>query len=313
MKRIIGILLLILSGTLSLDAQLFQTDLDKGFKALDKNDFEKAIQHFKDELKDDSVSIGANYGLAQVYFSKGYSGFNVDKAYTHIRAAQTRFPSATKKQVATLTKLGITQASIDDLRKKIDDEIFSIAAAQFSAPALTDFIAKYPGNSNIADAKMLLEQLTLLNVTESGSEEALDEYIRKSGSGKQMDKAVKVRNQVAFQKAKAANTIEALNAFIEKYPDAEEIEEAKAALATLEFQKAKEENTMAAYDTFMVHHPEAMEYREAMTLRNQLAYIQLLEAQSSQKSAEIEQKDAKLEKTGVQLNWLLGGLGIVLI
>lgn len=313
MKKPLLALLIILLTSAGLNAQLFSSDLEKGLKALEKSEFEKAIELFNSILKEDSAGVGAHYGLASVYFTKSYSGFNADKAYDHIVVAQRNFPLASKKQVATLAKSNITKTTIDDLRKKIDDELFSEAAAQFSTTALTAFIDKYPNNSNIADAKMLLQQLTLFNVTSSNSEEALDEYIRKNQGSKEIDKAIKVRNKLAFQKAKAANTITALQEFIDTHPDAEEVEEAKIALASLEFLEAKQLNTMAAFDTFMVRYPEAIEYREAMMLRNQLAYIQLLEEQSQTKSAEITQKNAELVETGNQLNWVIGGLGIVLI
>lgn len=313
MKKLAPLVLSFFLFATSLSAQLFQSELEKGLKAVERNEFDKSISIFNSMLEGDTSGVGAHYGLASVYFTKGYAGFNVDKAYGHITLAQRNFAGLSKKQVATLNKSNITKTTIEELRNKIDDELFSEAAAPFSTVALSEFIAKYPTNRNLADAKMLLEQLTLFNVTSSNSEEALDEYIRKNAGGKDVDKAIKVRNKLAFQKAKSENTIEALTEFITKHPDAEEIEEAQTALATLEFSKVKMLNTMAAFDTFMVKYPEAPEYREAMMLRNQLAYIQLLEEQSSSKSAVITEKNATIEKTGNQLNWLLGGLGIVLV
>src|SRR5690349_6507064 len=131
MKYFIPIVLAMLSSTI-MQAQIFQGDLEKGFKALDKNDFPKAIEYFDAELESDSSNAGANYGMAQVYFSKSYSGFNADKAHTYIVQASSDFKSATRKQITTFTKLNVTQNTIDELKLKIDNELFSGAAATYS-------------------------------------------------------------------------------------------------------------------------------------------------------------------------------------
>ena len=313
MYKLCGTLLFLLASIAGLNAQIFQTDLDRGFKAIDRNEYDKAIGYFNNELKDDSSSAGANYGMAQVYFSKGYSGFNAETAHAHITAAASGYKTSSRKQVSSLAKLNVTNASIVDLNERIDDEIFSTAAATFSPPALQEFIDKHPENSNVADAKMLIEQLELLNVTSGNSEEALNAYIRNNPNGPGSEKAISIRNKLAFEKAKSENTIEALREFITNHPDAEEIEEAQLALASLEFVKAKQENTITAFDSFMVRYPDAIEYREAMMQRNQLAYIQLLEEQTKEKSAALAVADKTIETTGNWLNLVLAGLAAVIV
>lgn len=313
MKILAGIFLFLFAVTAGLNAQIFQTDLDRGFKALDKNEFDKSIEYFGKELGDDSTNAGANYGMAQVYFSKGYPQFDPETAHIYIVEAAADFKASSRKQVASLAKLNITQSSIDDLNERIDDEIFSTAAASFSPPVLQEFINKHPENSNVADAKMLIEQLELLNVTSGSSEDALNAYIRNNPDGPGAEKAIKLRNKLAFEKAKSANTIEALREFIANHPDAEEIEAAQLALASLEFVKAKQENTIAAFDSFMVHYPDAIEFREAMNQRNQLAYILLLEEQAKTKSAQLAEADETIQTTGNWLNFVLAGLAAVVV
>ncbi len=312
-KQIAGILILLFAFTAGIHAQIFQTDLDRGFKALDKNEYDKAIGYFSSEISDDSANAGANYGMAQVYFSKGYTGFNTEKAYGYIVQANSDFRSATKKQVSSFAKVNVTQATIDELRGKIDDELFSAAAATYSVPVLQEFVSKYPNNKNAADAKTLIAQLESLDVASGSSEEALDAYIKKNPTGKGAEKAITLRNMLAFEKAKQANTIEALREFISTYPDAVEVEEANIALASLEYVKAKQLNTIAAYDTFMVQYPEALEYRDAEIQRNQLAYIELLEKQSNLQNAQLAEADQTIQTTGNWLNLMIAGLAVVLV
>lgn len=299
--------------SISLPAQLFLSEVEKGFKALDKNEFDKAQNIFREILASDSINCPAHFGLARLYFTKGFTGFSADKAHGEIKAADRDYASADKKEIGIMNRLNINTSAINDLNRRIDDELFSTAAAQFSTDALTQFIATYPGNRNIEEAKMLLQQLTFFNVSASNSEEALDAFIEKNKGSSVSEKAIKIRNKLAFQKAKAANTIEALEQFIGTHPDADEIEEAKVALASLKFAEAKTLNTIAAFDSFMVNYPDALEFNEAMNLRNQLAYISLLEEQSKLKSAQLNQKDAVIEETGNRLNLLLAGLGVVVL
>jgi serine phosphatase RsbU (regulator of sigma subunit) len=313
MKRITGILFLILAMSSGLHAQLFQTDLDRGFKALDKNEYDKAIDYFKQDLVDDTVNAGANYGLAKVYFSMNYSGYSPATAYTFVVKASDDFKNATKKQVSSFGKLDITQATIDELRNQIDDELFSAAAATYSVPSLQEFVHKYPANRNVPDARVLISELESLDVTAGSPEEALDAYIKKNPNGKGTEKAIQLRNKLAFEKAKSVNTIEALREFIINYPEATEIEEANLALASLEFEKAKQVNTIAAYDSFMVSYPDALEFREAMMQRNQLAYIQLLEEQTTEKSQQLVEAGETIEKTGNWLNLVIAGLALMLV
>jgi serine phosphatase RsbU (regulator of sigma subunit) len=313
MKRFLLFAVLLLFIFPASQAQIFSTDLQKGFKAFDSNNYDKALGLFNDVLKKDSADAGAYYGIAEIYFSKNYSGYNVISSYNAIKKAQHYISGQSKKQSSSLAKAGIDEQKINSLRQKIDDEIFSITVSKNSQQAYDEFIRTYPDNANIAEAKELREQLSLYNASSGNSEQAMNDFIRENPKGKDLQKAVKIRNLVAFQNAKAANTARALEDFIAKYPDATEIPDAKAALATLRFSEAKKINTVESFDKFLAAFPEAEEFTEATTLRNQLAYIQLLEAQKNKDSLEIKKKDEDIEKKGAWLNFFLVGASVLLL
>ncbi len=283
-------------------AQLFSSDLQKGLKAVDNNNYDKALEIFNGIAAKDSVVAGAYYGMAQVYFSKAYTGYNVPMAYKYITKAQQSFSQQTKKQLSSLAKSGVDQQKISSLSQKINDELFSIAVSKNTAQDYDEFIRLYPNNSNVAQARELKEQLSFYSASNVNSEEAMNNFIRTNPTGKGVEQAVRLRNLVAFQKAKAANTTKALEDFIAKYPDAEEVADATAALATLKFAEAKKTNTIEAYDKFLADYPESEEFTEATTLRNQLAYIQLLEQQKTKDNAMIQQGQEKVESQQFRIN-----------
>jgi serine phosphatase RsbU (regulator of sigma subunit)/outer membrane protein assembly factor BamD (BamD/ComL family) len=293
--------------------QLFSSELQKGFKALDKNNYDKALEIFSSVTKDDSADAGADYGMAEIYFSKNYSGNNIDKAYKDIILAQNNFSNADRKELSALARLEIDQSHIDQLKQKIDDELFSVAVSQNSAASYSEFISKYPDNPNVEKAKELREQLSLFKVTSGNSEDAINDFIKSNPNSKDVKKAINVRNLVAFQKAKEANTIQAMKDFIAKYPDAEEMDQATEALASLEFQQAKDLNTIAAYDSFLLKYPDADEAMDATKQRNQLAYIQVLEIQKSKDSAALLQTQQVVDQRGTALTYGFIGLLILLL
>lgn len=291
--------LFIFSG---IHAQIFSSDLQKGLKAADNANYDKALEIFNGIAAKDSIVAGAYYGIAEVYFSKDYDGYNVPTAYKYIGKSRQSYSKQTKKQLSSLAKSGVDEQKINSLSQKIDDELFSIAVSKNTASDYDEFIRTYPNNSNVSQARELKEQLSFYNASTGNSEEAMNNFIRTNPTGKGLEQAVRLRNLVAFQKAKAANTTIALEDFISKYPDAEEVADAKAALGTLKFAEAKKTNTIEAYDKFLAVYPESEEFIEATTLRNQLAYIQLLEQQKVKDSAVIEKSKVKAESQQFRIN-----------
>jgi serine phosphatase RsbU (regulator of sigma subunit) len=301
LRRLIFIFLLqfIFSG---ISAQLFSTDLQKGLKAFDNNNFDKAKEIFNEIIAKDSSDAGAHYGMAEVYFSRNFSGYSVTSAYKYISQAKDAYSQQTKKQLASLSKAGVDQQKISSLAQKIDDELFSITVSKNTPQDYDEFIRLYPNNSNVSQARELKEQLSFYNASSGNSEEAMNNFIQSNPKGKGVEQAVRLRNLVAFQKAKATNTVKALEDFIAKYPDAAEVTDAKIALGTLRFDEAKKANTVEAYDKFLSEFPEADEFHEATTLRNQLAYIQLLEQQKAKDNAVIQKSVETAEAQQFRIN-----------
>jgi serine phosphatase RsbU (regulator of sigma subunit) len=295
----IFILQFIFSGA---SAQLFSTDLQKGLKAFDNNNFDKAKEIFNEIIAKDSSDAGAHYGMAEIYFSRNFLGYSVTSAYKYISQARDAYSQQTKKQLAALSKAGVDQQKISSLAQKIDDELFSITVSKNTPQDYDEFIRLYPNNPNVSQARELKEQLSFYNASSGNSEEAMNNFIQSNPKGKGVEQAVRLRNLVAFQKAKATNTVKALEDFIAKYPDAAEVTDAKIALGTLRFDEAKKTNTVEAYDKFLSEFPEAEEFHEATTLRNQLAYIQLLEQQKAKDNAVIQKSVETAEAQQFRIN-----------
>src|ERR1051326_899636 len=292
---------------------IFSSDFQKGMRAYEKGNYKKAQDLFEGILKDNYSDAAASYGMALVCFTKDYANYSLSDSYSYARTALQSFKALDQKTSASLLKQGLDESKINTLKKKIDDELFGITVAKNTVEGYTDFISRYPDNSNIDKAKELKEQLSFFSAKNTNTETAVDDFIKKNPKSKDVNKAIDLRNLLAFQKAKASNSIDAIKDFIAKYPDAKEIEDAKLFLAELEFLAAKKKNTIEALDAFMQKYPDAEEYPEASNQRNQLAYIQLLEGQKEKDKAELQARQAEIDNKHTRLNFFIAGSVMLLL
>ena len=315
MLRYLIISVIIIGSFTASKAQLslFSSDLQNGFKALEKGNYSKAIKYFNDVVKDDSSKLATNYGFAVIYFSKDYDGYDINKAIAYITKSLNNYEKLDEKQLTALNKLNIDRNKIEQLKLKIDDELFSNVVAENSIEAYNKFIADYPGNANVSKAKELKGQLLFYQSKSGNSPDAINDFIKNNPNSKDLKKAINMRNMLNFQKAKASNTVHALQEFIEKYPDASQREEAILALIAIELIEAKKSNTVEGYDNFLLKYPESEQAKEASMLRNQIAYIQLLEEQKNKDKIELRQQQLALETQSLRLNFSIIGSVLLLL
>ena len=311
--KIIFLYSVFISPVASGQLNIFSSDFQKGMRAYEKGNYKKAQDLFEGILKDNYSDAAASYGMALVCFTKDYANYSLSDAYSYARTALQSFKALDQKTSASLLKQGLDESKINTLKKKIDDELFGITVAKNTVEGYTDFISRYPDNSNIDKAKELKEQLSFFSAKNTNTETAVDDFIKKNPKSKDVNKAIDLRNLLAFQKAKASNSIDAIKDFIAKYPDAKEIEDAKLFLAELEFLAAKKKNTIEAFDAFMQKYPDAEEYPEASNQRNQLAYIQLLEGQKEKDKAELQARQAEIDNKNTRLNFFIAGSVMLLL
>src|ERR1051325_8159136 len=311
--KILFLLFIFFSPAAFAQLNIFSSDFQKGMRAYEKGNYKKAQDFFEGILKGSYSDAAGSYGMALVCFTKDYANYSLSDAYSYIKTALQSYKTLDQKTSASLLKQGLDESKINALKKKIDDELFSLTVAKNTVEGYADFISRYHDNSNIDKAKEVKEQLSFLSAKSTNTETAVDDFIKKNPKSKDVDRAIALRNLLAFQKAKASNSVDAVKDFILKFPDAKEIEDAKLLLAELEFQSAKKINTIEALDAFMQKYPDAEEYSEASNQRNQLAYIQLLEGQKEKDKAELLARQAEINNKNTRLNFFIVGSVMLLL
>ncbi len=217
----------------------------KGFKYIEKAEYDKAIEVFTKYLEDDTASSVAHFGLALVfsndnnptrdYFKAWDSYFKANKSFSKITADETAFlkeyftASDPRKRNKTI------RFNFDTEEKAIENKLIKYVREENNVAIAEHFLAVYPNS-------------------------------------KYYENVLHIRNHIKFRTAEKANTLEAYNEFIKTYPDAAQIPKAINACYTLAFDIAKKENTIASYTTFITNYPKADQYFVALRNRDLLAF-----------------------------------------
>lgn len=217
----------------------------KGYKYIEKSEFDKAIEAFTKNLKDDSTNSVSHFGLALAFASEDNSNHDYFKAWDSFQRANKYFTKITPEE-AEFMKQFFTGS---DARKRNKTIRFNYDTEEKS-----------------------IEEKLIKYVREENNVDIAEHFIAVYPNSKYYENVVHIRNHIKFRTAEKANTFEAYDDFIKKYPNAAQIPKAINACYALAFEIAKKENTIAAYSKFVREYPKADQYFEALRNRDQLAF-----------------------------------------
>jgi hypothetical protein len=276
MPRIILLPLLFIA--LGLSAQ----NTKKGFKQLEKAEYEKSAEVFSQVLRENDQDHAACFGLAMIYADEKSSMFNLIEAWNYATKIK---PNLEKLSPEELEMIGEYFKNTEvrprniPVKKKIEYALETIEAKlikyvreENNLDIVYAVIEKFPDFRYRDNVIHIRNQLEFRKYEKQNTLEAFMEFIRKFPDAAQMEKAIKYRNQLAFEKARQTNTVEAFQEYLKNYAGASECNMAVKNLYVAAFQRAKQLNTISAYDDFMSSYPDALEVADARQLQKQLLY-----------------------------------------
>ena len=217
----------------------------KGFKSIEKGEYDKATEYFLKALKEEIQNSASNLGLAMIYSTEAYNGHDFFKAWDYITKANENFNKLTPEENVFLKDYF---GSIDPRRRNRTN--------------------RYNYDIEIKN----IEDKLIKYVREENNVEIAEHFIKAYPNSKYFENVVHIRNHIEFRTAEKTNTLEAYHNFIKEYPDAAQVPKAIKACSVLAFEEAKNLNTIEAYNNYMKDYPEAEKYFEALKLRDQLAF-----------------------------------------
>ncbi|MBN1414017.1 MAG: hypothetical protein JW973_02860 [Bacteroidales bacterium] len=261
---------------------VFPQSIKKGFKLLEKLEYDKAKSVFSEIITTDNQNPAVNLGLALIYSDEKSPYFNLIQAWSHCRIVQGNMDKLLQEDMEIIGEYFINteqRRSSQPVKKKIEYAVGIIEAhlikyirEENSLPIVSEVIEKFPDFRYYENVIHIRNQLEFRKYEKQNTLEGYIEFIKAYPDAAQIEKAIRYRNKLAYERACQVNTLEAYKNYIREYPDAEEYNMAVKRRNAAAFHKAKTINTMQSYEEYIHEYPGALEVAEAKLQQKQLLY-----------------------------------------
>jgi hypothetical protein len=254
----------------------------KGFKFLEKAEYDKSAEVFNEVLKEKSEDPAASFGLAMIYGDERSSLFNLVDSWEMALKCKANEEKLTPEELEFIGEYfqnTETRARSIPVKKKIDYAIETVEGKlikyvreENNLNLVYEVLDKFPDFKYHDNVMHIRNQLEFRKYEKMNTFEGYKEFIQKFPDAAQIDKAKRYRNKLAYDKAVQTNSVEAYKEYLKNYPDAQESNQAVKMLNAAAFQKAKNENTVTGFDDFISQYPDALEVADAKIIQKGLLY-----------------------------------------
>ena len=192
--------------------------IDKGYKALEVQDYFKAKKYFTKGLKYNNSA--ASQGLSIIYFRNDNPFHNYDSAYQFIVRSIEGWDMVKQRKKDKWAKYGFTRDSILSLRQIVSSEFFRMARSDKSELAYSTFIQKHPWAN-------------------------------------EKEAAIVTRDSIAFFAAVKLNSTDSYKNFAGKYPESVYAELARENYYDSQFYEETIEGSLESYVSFIESNPNS--------------------------------------------------------
>jgi tetratricopeptide (TPR) repeat protein len=278
MNRII----LLIASFLLLSFSVLAQNAKKGYKWLEKLEYEKAKEVFNELFATDNKNPAVNLGLALIYSDDQSPFYDLVQGWSHCILLQQNMDKLAQEDLEYIGEYFMNtekRPSSRPVKKKIEYAVSIIEShlikhvREENNLALTyEVIEKFPDFRYYGNVVHIRNQLEFRKYEKQNSLEGYIEFIERFPEAAQMDKAIAYRNKLAFERACSLNTVEAYEDYMFEYPDAPEYTRALKNRNALAFSRAKTTHTLRGYEVFISRYPEAFEVAEAKVMQKQLLF-----------------------------------------
>jgi hypothetical protein len=234
----------------------YTQNIKKGFKNLEKKEYEKAKESFQKIISEDNGNVGANLGMALVLADDQSPVFDVIDSWQYASKVQNNTDKLNQEDIDIISEYFLNT----EIRK-----------------------TSRPVKKKIEIALEAIESRLIKYIREENNLEAVYKVLDKYPDFKYYNNVIHIRNQFEFRKYEKQNTLEGYQEFIAKFPNAAQVEKANNYIFKLAFDNVKTQNTVESYNNYIKIYPKSEFVQSAIKLRNAAAYndtrkINLLQA-----------------------------------
>ncbi len=282
------VLSIILATCLSVHAQ----NIKRGYKNLEKLEYDKALDAFKKNLSNNPNDVGSNFGVALILADDQSPFFDIIDAWQYVERLEGKISDLSQDDIEILSEYFLStevRKTSRPVKKKIEIAIEAIEARlikyireENNLDAVYEVLDRYPNFRHYDNVIHIRNQFEYRKYEKMNTMEAYEEFLAKFPDAAQVGKAIQNRNKLAFEKAKSQNTVSAYMAYITAYPESEYLQSVIKLRNAAAFADAKRINTLEAYEKFIQNYPDALEVSEAKAKQQSLLYQQARRVNSLQ-------------------------------
>ncbi len=275
-------------------------NIKKGFKNLEKKEYDKALDAFKKNLSDNPDEVGANFGMALVLADDQSPYFNIIDSWQYIERMNGKIGELSQDDIEVLSEYFLNtevRKTSRPVKKKVKIAVEAIESLvikyireENNLDAVYELLERYPNFRHYDNVIHIRNQFEYRKYEKINSMEAYEEFLKKFPDAAQVDKAIRNRNKLAYEKARSQNTVSAYIAYITAYPGSEYLQSVIKLRNAAAFAETKKVNTLEAYEKFIQNYPDALEVSEAKTKQQDLLYQQAKRVNSLQAFNEFIEK-----------------------
>jgi hypothetical protein len=254
----------------------------KGFKWLEKLEYEKAKSVFDEIFAADKQNPAANLGLALIYSDDKSPYYNLVQGWSNCLLLKDNMDKLMPEDLEYIGEYFMNteqRPSSRPVKKKIEyaveiieSHLIKYVREENNLDLAYEVLEKFPDFRYYGNVVHIRNQLEFRKYEKQNTLEGFIEFINRFPDAAQIDKAIAYRNKLAFEKACSVNTVKSYEDFMKEYPDAPEYTQAVKQRNALAFSQAKNVNTLEGYETFIRLYPDAFEISEAKVMQKQLLF-----------------------------------------
>lgn len=267
-------------------------EIKKGFKNLEKGEYEKAQDAFQKNLSDDKNNVGANFGMALILADDQSPKFDIIDSWQYIESIEGKTGNLSQEDIEIISEYFLNtevRRTSRPVKKKMEIAINAIEARlikyireENDLDAVYEVLDRYPDFPHYDNVIHIRNQFEFRKYEKQNTLAGYREFLTKFPDAAQKDKAIRHINQIAFEETKAKNTVDAYNAYIKNYPESDNLQAAIKLRNAAAYAHASSVNTLAAYENFIESYPDALEIADAKTHQQNLLYEQAKRIKSLQ-------------------------------
>ena len=226
---------------------------------IEKGRYDKVEAKLERRLSRDTDNLECHYAAYRLYSVPDYSGYNLEKAYSHLVRVRTIFASAEQKQLDRWARDSYSGALFDYDLRRISTMAVAEAHRTHTVDAYRHFLDYYtlaPPDlrESVIDSRDTLE---FVQTRDIGTFDMLQDFIQRRPQSKVLPDAVHLRDSLAFANADRKHTSLAYQEFIQTYPLSYLAPRANDSVYTIEYRLALHYDAEQYYRGYGERYPES--------------------------------------------------------